>query len=429
MGVMLSSPVELTRVQRKGSPAFRCAVAEMQGWRTNHEDAHAMYCDDRWGSFWVLDGHGGDGASIFCAPKLLDVVGTMPQDGKLPPDNMITKGFESVDQDFRNHVCENPEQDSGSTVVGALVAKQEDGSYSLKVLNCGDSRALVVAGPGEESPGAQIKVKRPTHLIEGETAVFPLITVSVDHKPDYPTEKERIEAQGGFISQDEPPRLDGNLAVSRGMGDFEYKCGRGVPAAQQKVSCVPDIYEVHGLKEGSVCVLACDGLWDVMTDAQVAEIVMDHLKEQPNVDLGVICADLVHKALEENSRDNVTVMIIQMVDGSDWAARSKRFNDSDEIMYFDKLVPCSVVQMDEELRKQYASILRRWKFPTKPVQCSVSGRWFRSMWKCPGTGDIYINKHCQKIGWAKHKNAAESDETNQVKATRSGAPRILRGER
>lgn len=44
--------------------------------------------------------------------------------------------------------------------------------------------------------------------------------LSVDHKPDTPTEKRRIERANGFV---EDSRVNGMLALSRSMGDFEYK--------------------------------------------------------------------------------------------------------------------------------------------------------------------------------------------------------------
>merc|ERR1712147_228964 len=97
---------------------------------------------------------------------------------------------------------------------------------------------------------------------------------------------------------------------SRGLGDFEFKQDTKLAAAEQKVSCVPDVYEINGLTLGSIIVLACDGLWDVMENEEVAKFISDRLRQQPDDDLGMIAAALIRKSLDLNSRDNVTVMIV-----------------------------------------------------------------------------------------------------------------------
>lgn len=49
--------------------------------------------------------------------------------------------------------------------------------------------------------------------------------MSIDHKPDDPAEKRRIENAGGYV---EESRVNGMLALSRALGDFEYKSNKMV---------------------------------------------------------------------------------------------------------------------------------------------------------------------------------------------------------
>lgn len=367
----------------------------------------AAHPSGKQGSFWVLDGHGGDGCANHCAPKLAEQVASGAEGSTVSSDPHITFAFPRVDSDFRAHVRDNPEKDSGSTVTGALISKQDDGTYSAKLINCGDSRGLLVRDPAEEEAGQKaFSVRMPPHLASGwggapPAQPWPLIAETVDHKPNFPTEKARIEAAGGFITNEEPSRLDGNLAVSRGLGDFEYKGDPNREPGDQKVSCIPDIYEVSGLRPGSICILACDGLWDVMKGERVASFVRDWLKRDPGVDLAEICTKLIRMSLELNSRDNVTCMIIHMVDGSEWSQKSNRFNNSDEMLHFDKLQQDA--HLDEDVRKQYNTFLRKCSFQAIPQVCSISGRWFSSMWLCPTSGKIYSTRSCQKKGWSRYK--------------------------
>ena len=86
---------------------------------------------------------------------------------------------------------ENPMANfAGCTAVVTLVSKTE-----IVCANAGDSRAVV---------SKKGKAKE----------------MSIDHKPDTPSEKRRIENAGGYV---EEGRVNGVLSLSRSLGDFEYK--------------------------------------------------------------------------------------------------------------------------------------------------------------------------------------------------------------
>lgn len=72
----------------------------------------------------------------------------------------------------------------------ALITKTD-----IYVANAGDTRCVIAA---------KNKAKDLSH----------------DHKPDLPTEKRRVERAGGFV---EEGRVNGVIAISRAVGDWEYK--------------------------------------------------------------------------------------------------------------------------------------------------------------------------------------------------------------
>lgn len=72
----------------------------------------------------------------------------------------------------------------------------------------------------------------------------------------YTEETSRIVSAGGFV---EYGRVNGNLALSRAIGDFEFKNNHGLPPEDQIVTANPDIL-VHELgEEDEFLILACDG--------------------------------------------------------------------------------------------------------------------------------------------------------------------------
>lgn len=66
-----------------------------------------------------------------------------------------------------------------------------------------------------------------------------------DHKPYLEKERERIVKAGGSVMIQ---RVNGSLAVSRALGDFEYKSVPGLCATEQLVSPEPDVYIIDRSK-------------------------------------------------------------------------------------------------------------------------------------------------------------------------------------
>ena len=142
----------------------------------------------------------------------------------------------------------NNEDHSGSTAVTAFVTPTH-----IVVANCGDSRALLVGSDG--------------------SALF----ASEDHKPYSDEEKRRIEGAGGTVSM---KRVNGDLAVSRALGDFVYKQNKPdgstlAPPDNQQVSCIPEVTIIERRADMAFLLLCCDGIWDVMTNEQVARLVVE----------------------------------------------------------------------------------------------------------------------------------------------------------
>ena len=81
-------------------------------------------------------------------------------------------------------------------------------------------------------------------------------------------------------------------------------------STKQRVSPEPETCAIpRGESNDEFIILACDGIWDVMTNAAAVKFVSSYLK-QPNMTIEEICRRLVQRCLELGSRDNMSVMII-----------------------------------------------------------------------------------------------------------------------
>jgi protein phosphatase PTC2/3 len=69
-------------------------------------------------------------------------------------------------------------------------------------------------------------------------------------------EKARITAAGGFVDFG---RVNGNLALSRAIGDFEFKKSADLSPEQQIVTAFPDVVTHEVTNDDEFLVIACDG--------------------------------------------------------------------------------------------------------------------------------------------------------------------------
>jgi serine/threonine protein phosphatase PrpC len=144
------------------------------------------------------------------------------------------------------------------------------------------------------------------------------IPLSYDHKPDDEEEERRIRAAGGYVAGG---RVEGDLAVSRGLGDFRFKhmptvlaAGSGTGNMQphdQKVSPVPDIIVQNRNKDqDEFIIVACDGIWDVRSNQDCVDEVAS-LFEEGETDLGLLSEEILDRCLQLGSKDNMTALVVQ----------------------------------------------------------------------------------------------------------------------
>ncbi|XP_032819598.1 protein phosphatase 1B-like isoform X1 [Petromyzon marinus] len=290
MGAFLDKP-KTEKHTAQGSGNGMCyALSSMQGWRVEMEDAHAAVLGlprglKSWSFYAVFDGHAGSRVATYCSEHLLErITNTKPFQLLVPPaepgvDDVkqgIRTGFLEIDEHMRTMSdIKNGLDRSGTTAVSVMVSPRH-----LYFINCGDSRAVLYRDGG-------------VHFF------------TEDHKPCNPREKERIQNAGGSVMIQ---RVNGSLAVSRALGDFDYKSVDGKGPTEQLVSPEPEVYEVERSDKDEFMVLACDGIWDVMSNEELGQFLRSRLLLSN--DLEKVCSQVLDTCLHKGSRDNMSIVLV-----------------------------------------------------------------------------------------------------------------------
>jgi serine/threonine protein phosphatase PrpC len=247
---------------------------EIQGRRESMEDALLFHQFKNKNNeiveiFGLFDGHAGDDVSKYLSSNFGKILEKNLKDAQNIKIS-LEESFQEMVLDVNNYLINESDQKyAGSTAIVMIKLKKK-----IYFANLGDSRAIY----GN-------KVER----------------ITEDHKPlsiDY----EYIVNAGGHCSFSEHDfkkgdfggRINGNLAISRSFGDLNYS---------KFIRTTPSIYE-RDYEEGDVIILGCDGVWDVLSEEMIVELV----KKDPNNCSQRIC----DASFISDSLDNVSVIVINL---------------------------------------------------------------------------------------------------------------------
>jgi len=220
--------------------------------------------------FAIFDGHASHTAAHYLAKHTVDEFSKHPLPYVKSSDgpSLLTSTFDALS----NGIFDNG-LTSGATAVIAYIHKSD-----LFFAHSGDARAVLVNVKGD------VKI------------------ATKDHKALNREERLRIQRLGGYITEN--GRVCGNVAVARSLGDKAY---------QPFVSSIPELTS-YSLKQNAdethMLILACDGVWDVLSNEEVAIIVRNSYTKYGNAHR--IASIIRDSAYMLGSTDNISAMVVEI---------------------------------------------------------------------------------------------------------------------
>ena len=243
----------------------------------------------------VCDGHGPNGraAAKFVTKRIVKAI--QKEETERGTQVAIKEAFIAVNQDLG--ISDIDVYVSGCTC--CMVYLQEGGE--LNIANVGDSRAMLV---GEDEQGEPKTMK-----------------LSNEHRPDRPDEMARIVNAGGRVFDWGVPRvwlqdLDmPGLSMSRSFGDLA--------AETVGVYAEPELVQTTISASDKLLVLATDGVWEFMTESDVAELLLPLVEGGDAQDAAEQLVQEAARRWEENEEmvDDITCIVFFLYHGD--AARQK----------------------------------------------------------------------------------------------------------
>jgi len=290
------------------------ATSSVQGYRESMEDAHiaheslAELADEPhspWDDiaiFGVLDGHGGEQVSHFCEVYLPSNIVAHPRNDV---GEALKRSFNQIDEMLLDseYIAEfNTLAETSAARFNMFRTPQTVGSCA--VVCCVEEHVITTANTGDS---------RAVICRNGQA-----LDLSLDHKPYLKAEYERIVRAGGWVSKDE--RVNDDLALSRALGDLEYKENREKPPSEQIINGTPDIHVHPRSEEDEFLIVACDGIWDILSSQIAVDLVRDALGDRADLAQRIKSRELRLSSIVEEildrcicSHDNCTAIVVVFI--------------------------------------------------------------------------------------------------------------------
>jgi protein phosphatase 2C family protein 2/3 len=198
----------LTKTSKYKNDQLICSFACAQGRRDSMEDNYVLgrfheNTESESQYLAVFDGHAGKECALLAADHSVQML--KQRQNQLPKDEKEWQTLMlQLDQYLRDKLP--PNDQSGTTFNGLLVTQGNANEYFIQCINVGDSRSVMCT-------------------IDENNEIKKVEDLSTDHKPNTPLENLRIVNAGGFVTGN---RVNGNLALSRALGDFGFKNNSGL---------------------------------------------------------------------------------------------------------------------------------------------------------------------------------------------------------
>jgi len=291
----------------------------MQGWRENMEDAHIciphLQHRNDMALFGVMDGHGGEQVARFCKHHLPGEIDRQSTRGDLSAS--LVASFLQMDRMLANPRYRDELNQLTRDQWSSPSSCQPDSVGCAANICCVQPNGYVVANTGD---------CRAVLCRNGQA-----VDLSQDHKPNHPNELSRIRNAGGFlvergVGDHKVYRVNGDLSLSRAIGDLKYKQNAYLSPHDQLITATPDVRTVQRHHNDEFIVIACDGIWDVLTSQQVVDHVRMHMSElrsgrmRPSAITEEVLDRCLSPDLEKTAGlggDNMTMMVIFFVQAPD----------------------------------------------------------------------------------------------------------------